>query len=155
MNLGEKLAHLRQVEGELRGLDRPLSKAEVSRTMRAELGVTLSAAYLSQIEAGKRRHLTATSRERLARFFKVLPGFLVDDPPGVGPPSTGAVFDADQRLRAWLEAGAADQARDPDLAAALRRLAEADDPRRHLHLLGVILAVPGMADELAKTLARR
>ena len=40
----------------------------------------LSQSYLSQIESGARPHLTNTTRLLLAKFFKVHPGYLVDDP---------------------------------------------------------------------------
>src|SRR3712207_8370061 len=43
---------------------------------------TLFRSYLSQLESGQRRHLTAPTRELLARFFKVHPGYLVGDPDG-------------------------------------------------------------------------
>src|SRR4051812_40261882 len=81
VRLAEKLAHLRQVEGQMRGLGRSLTKAEVARAMRAELGQGVSHAYLSQLEGGRRVHLSATTRDLLARFYKVHPGYLVDDPP--------------------------------------------------------------------------
>ncbi len=47
-----------------------------------ELGKSISQSYLSQIESGARPHLTDSSRMLLARFFKVHPGYLVDDPEG-------------------------------------------------------------------------
>jgi hypothetical protein len=37
MKLGEKLRYLRVVEGTVRGLDREMTQAEVSRLIRAEL----------------------------------------------------------------------------------------------------------------------
>ena len=80
MDLREKLRHLRAAEGERRGLGRPLTQSEVARAMRNELGASLSQAYLSQLESGKRVHLTHTSREALARFYRVHPGYLVSDP---------------------------------------------------------------------------
>src|SRR5580693_10772344 len=82
MTLGDKLRSLRSVEGSLRGFDRPLTQKEVAAAMKRETGKSLSQAYLSQIESGARPHLTHTSRELLARFFRVYPGFLVDDPEG-------------------------------------------------------------------------
>src|SRR5579862_433273 len=81
MNLAEKIKHLRDVEGELRGLGRPMTQIEVVKAMREELNEHISQAYLSQLESGKRLHLTASSRDLLARFFKVHPGYLVSDPP--------------------------------------------------------------------------
>jgi len=79
VDLREKLRHLRAAEGERRGLGRPLTQSEVARAMRDELGASLSQAYLSQLEGGKRVHLTHTSREALARFYRVHPGYLVSD----------------------------------------------------------------------------
>jgi transcriptional regulator with XRE-family HTH domain len=81
VDLREKLRHLRAAEGVRRGLGRSLTQSEVARAMRDELGASLSQAYLSQLEGGKRVHLTHTSREALARFYRVHPGYLVSDPP--------------------------------------------------------------------------
>src|SRR5258707_1989898 len=83
MTLGEKLRYLREVEGTLRGLDRELSQLELARLIEKELGKSISQSYLSQIESGARPHLTNSTRMLLARFFKVHPGYLVDDPEGV------------------------------------------------------------------------
>lgn len=85
MELGEKLLRLRAVEGERRGLGRPMTQTEVAAALRQELGLSLSQAYLSQIEGGKRVHLSNKSRETLASFFRVHPGYLVNDPPGFSP----------------------------------------------------------------------
>ena len=99
MKLGEKIRYLREVEGSLRGLGRPMTQLELVRAMREELGKsrsekghaqkggsnqqkTISQSYLSQIENGARPHMTQSSRALLAKFFKVHPGFLVDDPDG-------------------------------------------------------------------------
>src|ERR1700682_723142 len=82
MKLGEKLKYLREAEGELRGLGRAISQQEMVRALRSETGAALSQSYLSQIESGARPHLTNTTRQVLAKFFKVHPGYLVDDPEG-------------------------------------------------------------------------
>src|SRR5882762_932400 len=76
MTLGDKIRSLRSVEGSLRGLGRAMTQFELAQAMKRELGRGLSQAYLSQIESGARPHLTHTTRELLARFFKVYPGFL-------------------------------------------------------------------------------
>src|SRR5512135_1335394 len=81
MNLAEKIKHLREIEGELRGMNRPMTQMEVVKAMQEELGKSISQAYLSQLESSRRLHLTASSRSLLARFFKVHPGYLVSDPP--------------------------------------------------------------------------
>jgi transcriptional regulator with XRE-family HTH domain len=82
MKLGDKLKYLREAEGELRGLGRAITQQEMVRALKAETGKALSQSYLSQIESGARPHLTNTTRQVLAKFFKVHPGYLVDDPEG-------------------------------------------------------------------------
>ena len=80
MKLGEKIRYLREVEGTLRGLGRALTQQEVVDAIRRDLRQKLSQSYLSQIESGARPHLTNSTRMLLATFFKVHPGYLVDDP---------------------------------------------------------------------------
>src|SRR5580704_18862074 len=82
MRLGEKLRYLREVEGTLRGLGREMTQQEIVRAIKSELKQSFSQSYLSQIESGARPHLTNGTRMLLARFFKVHPGYLVDDPEG-------------------------------------------------------------------------
>ena len=82
MTLGEKLRTLRGLEGRLRGLDRDMGQVEIVRAIKAELGQTISQSYLSLIENGTRKHLSQSSRQLLAAFFKIHPGYLVNDPPG-------------------------------------------------------------------------
>lgn len=96
MELREKLQQLRAAEGERRGLGRTMTQTEVAAAMQRELGRAVSQAYLSQLEAGKRVHLSNTSREVLSRFFGVHPGYLVSDPQheptaraGLGAPRAG------------------------------------------------------------------
>jgi len=80
VKLGEKIRYLREVEGSLRGLGRPMTQLELVRAIREELakgrggeGKTISQSYLSQIESGARPHMTQSSRALLAKFFKVHP----------------------------------------------------------------------------------
>jgi len=80
MTLGEKIRYLREVEGSLRGLNRPLTQQELMKGIQTETGKTISQSYLSQIEGGKRPHMTQSSRTLLARFFKVHPGFWLTTP---------------------------------------------------------------------------
>ena len=68
MTLGDKLRSLRAIEGSLRGLNRPMTQAEVVDAMKEEVGRGISQAYISQLESGARLHMTHTSRELLARF---------------------------------------------------------------------------------------
>src|SRR5258708_2605885 len=108
MKLGDKLRSLRAVEGSLRGLGRSMTQQELATAMKSEIGRGLSQAYLSQVENGARPHLTHTTRELLARFFRVYPGFLVDDPEGYTP-----------GLQSELRAIEAKILRTPDLAERL------------------------------------
>ncbi len=132
MRLADKLEHLRSLEGQLRGLGRPLSKAELARAMRAELGDALSVPYLSQIESGARLHLTAQSRELLARFFQVHPGYLVSDPEGFAESLSTLVRPSSGDLGEWLADKAEEQREDPELYEALLRIASEPEPRATL-----------------------
>jgi len=82
MKLGEKFRYLREVEGSLRGLGRPMTQQEIVKAVRQELRKSISQSYLSQIESGARPHMTQSSRRCWQSFSKVHPGFLVDDPEG-------------------------------------------------------------------------
>jgi transcriptional regulator with XRE-family HTH domain len=152
MTLGDKLRSLRAVEGNLRGLGRPMTQSEVVASMKKELGRGLSQAYLSQIENGARPHMTNTSRELLARFFRVYPGFLVDDPKGYSRELQSALRMADATVDAWLYAGADQFTGDAELESALCAIAEVPDSRAALMLLGEILRTPGLAERLGEVL---
>jgi transcriptional regulator with XRE-family HTH domain len=146
MDLAEKLRHLRRVEGELRGLNRPMTQTEVVSAMGKELGETISQAYLSQLESGKRLHLTAFTRDLLARFFKVHPGYLVSDPPDFSTDLLTDVADGSDRLTTWLEASAEEWSAEPEIGGFFETLASTADPRRYLRLLTHLLTLS--ADEL-------
>lgn len=152
MTLGEKLRYLRLVEGTLRELGREMSQQDLARALKKELGVGLSQSYLSQIERGRRPHLTNASRMRLARFFKVHPGYLVDDPEGYHTELTSDLRATNDRLDLWLIQGAEDFAHDPDLSHALLEVAKHRDTRKCLLLLGAILEAPDLVDRLGDVL---
>jgi transcriptional regulator with XRE-family HTH domain len=152
MKLGEKIRYLREVEGKIRGLDRDLSQQETVRAIEKETGSKLSQSYLSQIESGARPHLTNTTRQILAKFFKVHPGYLVDDPDGYHPELQSEVRNMEDRLDLWLVAGAERFRRDPELKAALLTVAQHDRTRECLLLLEAILETPGLAPRLAEVL---
>src|SRR5215469_8237432 len=82
MTVAEKIRYLRVVEGHLRGLDREMTQKELVEAIGQELKRSISQPYLSQLEKGSRKHLTNTTRLLLAKFFRVHPGYLVDDPEG-------------------------------------------------------------------------
>lgn len=152
MTLGDKLRSLRSVEGSLRGLGRPMTQFELAQAMKREVGRGLSQAYLSQIESGARPHLTHTTRVLLARFFRVYPGFLVDDPEGYTAALQSELRVEDAKIDSWLFAGADQFTADPELSDALLTLAQEPDSRRALLLLAEILRAPGLADRLSEVL---
>jgi len=154
MKLGEKIRYLREVEGSLRGLGRPMTQLELVRALRAELGKgkSLSQSYLSQIENGSRPHMTQSSRALLAKFFKVHPGFLVDDPEGYHAELTTDLRTTEGQLDVWLLQGSEKFANDPEVSQVLIQTARERDTRRALLLLGAILDTPGLADRLLEAL---
>ncbi len=152
MRLGEKLRYLREVEGTLRGLGREMTQQEVVRAMKTELRQSISQSYLSQIESGARPHLTNDTRLLLAKFFKVHPGYLVDDPEGFHTELISDVRTAEDSLDLWLIDGAERFRRDPEVSAALLEVARHQDSRQCLVLLGAILDTPGLADRLMAVL---
>ena len=152
MTLGEKLRYLREVEGTLRGLDRELSQVELARMVQKELGKSISQSYLSQIESGTRPHLTNSTRMLLARFFKVHPGYLVDDPEGFQNELVSDLGATEDKLDLWLISGAERFCRDVELHHALLTVAKHKDSRMCLLLLGTILENPGLAERLIEVL---
>lgn len=152
MKLGQKIRYLREVEGSLRGLNREMTQQEIVRAIDEELGASISQSYLSQIEKGSRPHLTNTSRMLLARFFKVHPGYLVDDPEGFHNELVSDLRTSEERFDLWLVAGAERFRRDPAVSHALLEVAKHDDSRRCVVLLGAILETPGLAERLLQVL---
>ncbi|HEY3313694.1 MAG TPA: transcriptional regulator [Bacillota bacterium] len=182
MRLADKLKHLRLVEGLVRGKDRALTQAEAVRLMEESLGKTISQAYLSQLESGAREHMTMTTRNLLAQFFKVHPGYLVSDPedyqeelrtgPLLGPagaagapaastarepPSAGKDEPLtgpgdDDALRGWLKSAAQHPELGAGVQAALLKLAEAEDPATYLCLLRRLTELPEVAKDLLDVL---
>ncbi|MGB6193240.1 MAG: helix-turn-helix domain-containing protein, partial [Terracidiphilus sp.] len=152
MKLGEKIRYLREVEGSLRGLDRAMSQLEMVRAIETETSSKLSQSYLSQIESGARPHLTNTTRQLLAKFFKVHPGYLVDDPDGYSPELQSELRNVEDKLDLWLVAGAERFRRDPELMQALLALARHEHSRACVLLLEAILETPGLMPRLTEVL---
>jgi len=72
----------------------------------------------------------------LAKFFKVHPGYLVDDPDGY---HTELISDArvmEDTLDLWLISGAERFRRDPKVFHALLQVAKHEDSRRCIVLMG-------------------
>jgi len=155
MKLGEKIRYLREVEGSLRGLNRAMSQLELVRAIEAETGSKISQSYLSQIENGARPHLTNTTRQILAGFFKVHPGYLVDDPEGYSPELQSELRNVEDKLDLWLVSGAERFRRDPELKQALLTLARNEHSRECLLLLESILETPGLMPRLAEVLQKQ
>ncbi len=119
-------------------------------TCAARLGISVS--YLSQIESGSRPHLTNSTRLLLSRFFKVHPGYLVDDPEGFTNELVSDLGAVEDKLDLWLISGAERFSRDMELHQALLTIAKHKDSRMCLILLGTILENPGLAERLIEVL---
>lgn len=157
MKLSDKILYLREVEGSLRGLGRAMTQQELVRAIAEESrGKSISQSYLSQIESGARPHLTNTTRLLLARFFKVHPGYLVEDPEDFQAEFRTAELAqslAEDKLDLWLIAGAERFGRtDPKLCRALLALAQHTNSRQCLLLLHSILETPALVDRLVQVL---
>jgi transcriptional regulator with XRE-family HTH domain len=152
MQLAEKIRYLREVEGLLRELGRPMTQQELVRGIRKELGKTISQSYISQIESGRRRHMTQSTRGLLAKFFKVHPGFLVDDPEGYHTDLVSDLRAAEGQLNVWFLQGSERFASDSEVSEVLIKLARQEHTRQSLILLGAILDTPGLANRLLETL---
>jgi transcriptional regulator with XRE-family HTH domain len=152
MKLGEKIRYLREVEGSLRGLERAMTQQEIVKAVRQELRKSISQSYLSQIEGGRRRHMTQSSRALLAKFFKVHPGFLVDDPEGYHTELTSDLRTTEGKLDVWLLQGSERFVSDREVSDVLIKCARHKDTRSCFLLLGAILDTPGLAERLLEAL---
>lgn len=152
MKLGDKIRYLREVEGSLRGLDRAMTQGELVKAIADEMDETLSQSYLSQIESGARPHLTNTTRLLLAKFFKVHPGYLVDDPEGYHAELQSDLRGMEDKLDLWLIGGAERFRKDAELRRALLALAKHQDSRACLLLLESVLETPSLAERLLELL---
>jgi transcriptional regulator with XRE-family HTH domain len=155
MKLNDKIRYLREVEGNLRGLNRAMTQQELVRAIQQKNGTgkkaskaTISQSYLSQLESGARPHLTNTTRLLLAKFFQVHPGYLVDDPEGYHSELISDLRTAEDKLDLWLVGGAERFRRDPALCQALIALANHSDSRRCFLLIESILETPALLDRL-------
>ena len=88
----------------------------------------------------------------LARFFKVHPGYLVDDPEGFSNELISDIGALEDKLDLWLVGGAERFSRDAELHHALLTIARHADSRMCLMLLGTILENPGLAERLIEVL---
>jgi len=152
MSVADKIRYLRTVEGHLRGLNREMTQKEVVAAVKAELNRSISQPYLSQLEGGHRKHLTNTSRLLLAKFFRVHPGYLVDDPEGFQTELITNFEQQEDKLDLWLIQGVERFRRDGELSEALLRVARHHDSRKCLLLLAAVLEAPELVDRLWQVL---
>jgi hypothetical protein len=96
--------------------------------------------------------MTQSTRTLLAKFFKVHPGFLVDDPEGYHTELVSDLRTIEGKLDVWLLQGAERFASDPEVSNALLKAARDRDTRGCFLLLGAILETPGLADRLFEAL---
>lgn len=129
-----------------------MTQQEVVRAISKELKQKISQSYLSQIENGARPHLTNNTRLLLSKFFKVHPGYLVDDPEGFHTELLSDVSALEDKLDLWLIQGAERFRNDPPLSRALLNLAKHEDSRRCLTLIDAILETPQLAERLLNVL---
>ncbi len=153
MSVADKIRYLRTVEGQLRGLGREMTQKEVIAAIKQELNRSLSQPYLSQLESGHRKHLTNTSRLLLAKFFRVHPGYLVDDPEGFQTELMTDLRQQEDKLDLWLIQGAERFRADGSLAEALLKLARHENTRKCVLLAGAILDTPGLVERLSDVLS--
>ena len=96
--------------------------------------------------------MTHTTRQLLARFFKVHPSYLVDDPEGYQLELLSDLAGAHDTLDSWLAVGAERFRNDADVHDALKAISDHDQTRKCLLLLHSIIEVPGLTDQLWHTL---
>jgi len=116
--------------------------------MKTEIGRGLSHGVpLAESRMAPRPHLTHTTRELAgAGFFRVYPGFLVDDPEGYTPGlACRNLARIDAKIDSWLFAGESVQQPTRTVQRALLVIAEHEDSRRAILLLAEILRTPELA----------
>jgi hypothetical protein len=96
--------------------------------------------------------LTNTSRLLLAKFFKVHPGYLVDDPEGYHAELMSDLRGQEDKLDLWLVGGAERFRKDPELMRALLAVSKHKDSRACLLLLESVLETPELAERLMEVL---
>ena len=80
--------------------------------------------------------MTQSSRALLAKFFKVHPGFLVDDPEGYHTELTSDLRTTEGQLDVWLLQGSERFVSDPEVSDVLIKAAREKDTRRSLAAAG-------------------
>ena len=161
MKLNDKIRYLREVEGNLRGLNRAMTQQELVRAIQQENGNgrktskgTISQSYLSQIESGARPHSDQYDASCFWRSSsRCIPGYLVDDPEGYHSELLSDLRTGEDKLDLWLVGGAEKFRRDPALCQALLALANHSDTRRCFLLIEAIMETPELLDRFFHVLA--
>ena len=96
--------------------------------------------------------MTNTSRLLLAKFFRVHPGYLVDDPEGYQTELITDLRVKERPLDRWLLGGAEQFQKDPALSQALSKIARQKDSRKCIRLLAAVLNRPDLLDRLWEVL---
>ena len=151
LNAGVQQQHL-DFQDRLALAQGKMTQQEIVRALKKELGAGISQSYLSQIEKGTRPHLTNTTRLLLARFFKVHPGYLVDDPEGYHTELVSDLRTTEGKLDVWLLQGSERFVSDREVSDVLIKCARHKDTRSCFLLLGAILDTPGLAERLLEAL---
>ena len=152
MKLNEKIRYLRELEGQLRGMGRGMTQQEMLRAIKRETKRSISQSYLSQIESGARPHLTNTTRAVFAKFFKVHPGYLVDDPEGYHAELLSELRSLETNFDVWLYQGVDRFQGDPELSQALLDIAKQEDSRQSVLLLAAVVREPQLKEKLWQVL---
>jgi hypothetical protein len=88
----------------------------------------------------------------LAKFFRVHPGYLVDDPEGYQTKLITNLRLKEDQLDQWLIEGAERFRKDPWLSQVLLRLARRSDSRKYIRLLAALLDRPELVNRLWEVL---
>jgi hypothetical protein len=91
----------------------------------------------------------------LAGFFKVHPGYLVDDPEGFHTKLLSDVREVEERVDLWLIDGAETFRNDAELCDAMLKVARHEDSRQCFIVLAAILETPGLSERLLHVLRRQ
>src|SRR5260370_15511999 len=104
------------------------------------------------MEYGTGPRLQNKARSLLSKFFKVHPGYLVDDPEGFHTELVSNVSAMEDKLDLSLVQGAERFRGDPKVSRALLSLAKHEGSRRCLVLMDAILETTELAERLLHVL---
>src|SRR5436309_3974633 len=94
------------------------------------------------MKRGQRVYLTATKRILLPNFFKVLPAYLVSDPPDYSNDLLTDMENDTDRFETWLIASTAEWQSEPEIYSFFQHLSSVENPRRYLAVFEQLLHEP-------------